>query len=65
MQPVWRPLGSGRRSILALAAVGVLLGIGAVTDAGSLGYGAYLVAFVIWMAWFVGAFVRWLSTADF
>ncbi|MWG34601.1 hypothetical protein [Halomarina oriensis] len=59
-------LGDHLRNRLALAVVtlAALVAFVIVPDV-RLQYAAALVAFTVWMAWFVAAAVDWLSRADF
>jgi hypothetical protein len=69
-QPATRALAAALdnwyRHAVALA---IAVGVVAVTHVGvsspSLRYGAYLVVFCVWMAWFVATTVDWISRADF
>ena len=55
-----------RRTLAALATVTVLLGVVYLLVPHPVAqYGAWLVVFTVWMAWFVLAGVGWLSRADF
>lgn len=58
-------LSDWRRHAVALAVVAV--GFGAAAAAGSAGayYGAGLLAFTVWMAWFVLTTIDFLRRADF
>lgn len=59
-------LGPNRRNLAALAAVGAVLGgTYALVPFRSARYGAWLVVFAIWMAWFVATAVQWIDRADF
>lgn len=59
-------LGDHRRNLSALAAVALaFLAAELVGGSPSVRYGAYLVAFAVWMAWFVLAAVDWIDRADF
>ena len=68
-----RPAETALRAALAdwrRHAVAVALVVGAFAAAELLGtpsarYGAYLVAFAVWMAWFVLTAVEWIRRADF
>ncbi|MFB6219291.1 MAG: hypothetical protein ABEH77_09005 [Halobacteriaceae archaeon] len=59
-------LGPSPRNLGALGAVAALAFVATVlVPHWSTQYGAALTAFVLWMAWFVATFVRWLDDADF
>jgi hypothetical protein len=61
-----RILGPNRRNFVALAVVGVILaGTYVFVSDPLIRYGAWLVVFTIWMAWFVLSAVEWISNADF
>lgn len=68
-----RPAGAALRAALAdwrRHAVALALVVGAFATAELLGgpsarYGAYLIAFAVWMAWFVLTAIEWLRRADF
>jgi len=54
------------RNFVALgAATGLLVVVYLVMPHPVAQYGAWLVVFTIWMAWFVETFVDWLSQADY
>jgi len=56
----------GRQTPAALAGVTALLVVAYVLVPHPIvQYGAWLVAFTVWMAWFVLTFVEWLSNADY
>lgn len=59
-------LGPTSLNLAALAVVAALVG-GAYLVASSplVRYGAWLVAFAVWMAWFVVVAREWISRADF
>ncbi|WP_137287124.1 hypothetical protein [Halorussus salinisoli] len=59
-------LGPTYRNLAALAVVVALLG-GAyfLVPHPLVQYGAWLVAFAVWMAWFVAVAREWISKADF
>ncbi|MFC7080618.1 hypothetical protein [Halorussus caseinilyticus] len=58
-------LGPTYRNLAALAVVAALLG-GAYFVANPLvRYAAWLVAFAVWMAWFVSVAREWISKANF
>jgi hypothetical protein len=58
--------GATRRNLTALGAAAVLLvGTYVVYPDPIAQYGAWLVVFTIWMAWFVLTGIEWLSKADF
>lgn len=59
-------LGPTHRNLAALAAVGALVGLAQFAASDPLvRYGAWLVAFAVWMAWFAAAAREWISKADF
>ena len=54
------------RTLTALVAVAASLGFAYVYYPHPLvKYGAWLVAFAVWMAWFVSRAAEWVSNADF
>lgn len=59
-------IGPTRRNGIAIAAIVVILTAAyGVVPHWSTRYGAWLVAFTIWMGWFLGTAARWIVTADF
>lgn len=59
-------LSFNRRNVGALAAVTLALAVGYLLLPGQVSaYGAWLVVFAVWMAWFVLAGIEWLHNADF
>jgi len=59
-------LGPTPRNLAALVAVGALLGGAYLLGSNPLvRYGAWLLAFAVWMAWFVAVAREWISRADF
>jgi hypothetical protein len=58
-------LSDWRRHALALAGVAAAFGIAALVGADGAYYGAALVAFTIWMVWFVLTAVEWIRLAEF
>lgn len=58
-------LGDWRRHAAALAVVAAAFGLAAVHGSGVAYYGAGLVAFSVWMAWFVLTCIEWVRRADF
>lgn len=61
-----RILAPTPRNVAALGAVVLLLAIGYVFVPHPLvRYGVWLLAFSIWMAWFVATAREWISNADF
>ncbi|UPV73598.1 hypothetical protein M0R89_13750 [Halorussus limi] len=59
-------LGPTYLNLAALAAVTALIGVAYVLASSPLvRYGAWLVAFAVWMAWFVAVAREWISRADF
>ena len=59
-------LGFNHRNVGALVAVTLVLGVGYVLASDPVvRYGAWLVVFAVWMAWFVLAGIEWLHNADF
>ncbi|MGM0590781.1 MAG: hypothetical protein ACQETI_03975 [Halobacteriota archaeon] len=56
----------GRRTFVALGAVGAVLALAYLAVPNEVvQYGAWLVVFSIWMAWFVFTAVEWIANADF
>lgn len=58
-------LGNHRRNLLALGVVALAFLAAELIGGSPARYGAYLVAFAVWMAWFVLAAVDWIAHADF
>lgn len=59
-------LGPTYRNLAALAVVCGILGFAYVVVPHPLvQYGAWLVVFAVWMAWFVAVAREWISRADF
>lgn len=58
-------LADWRRHALALATVVAAFGVAAVVGSSVAYYGAALVAFSVWMAWFVLTTIEWIRRADF
>ncbi|AZH25195.1 hypothetical protein [Haloplanus aerogenes] len=58
-------LSDWRRHVLALAGVVLVFGIAALVGSEGAYYGAALIAFVIWMGWFVLTAVEWIRLAEF
>ena len=59
-------LGPTPLNLAALAVVTALLGMAYLVSPPPLvRYGAWLVAFAVWMAWFVVVAREWISRADF
>lgn len=58
-------LRAWRRHAVALVLVAAAFGIAAGLDSEIAFYGAGLVAFAVWMAWFVLTAIDWISRADF
>lgn len=57
---------SGYRTLAAVVAVAALLAVAyLLVPHPMVKYGAWLVVFSIWMAWFVAAAREWISRADF
>lgn len=54
-------LGPNRRNVVTLAAVVAVLAVGQLLDHWAASYGSYLVAFSIWMIWFVLVLVEVLQ----
>lgn len=54
-----------RRNAAALVAVVGAFGVAAVVGTGPAFFAAGLVAFTVWMAWFVLTTVEWVRLADF
>lgn len=59
-------LGPTSRNLAALGVVAAVLGVAYFVASDPLvRYAAWLVAFAIWMAWFVVVAREWISRADF
>jgi hypothetical protein len=58
-------LADWRRHVAAAALVVAAFAVAGLFAAPTARYGAYLVAFAVWMAWFVLTAVEWLRRADF
>jgi len=58
-------LGDWRRNGLALAAAAVAFAAAASVGSAPAYFGAALVAFCVWMAWFVLTVIDWIGRADF
>lgn len=58
-------LNDWRRHVVALAGVAVAFGAALVVGSSEAYYGAALITFTIWMAWFVLTAVAWFRLADF
>ncbi|WP_254544295.1 hypothetical protein [Halomarina pelagica] len=58
-------LGDRRRHLVALALVAAAFGVAAVLASSVAYYAAALIAFAVWMGWFVLTAVDWLDRADF
>ncbi|UPV99646.1 hypothetical protein M0R88_14125 [Halorussus gelatinilyticus] len=58
-------LGPTSLNLAALAVVAAVLGVAYVASSPLVRYGAWLVAFAVWMAWFVVVAREWISRADF
>jgi hypothetical protein len=59
-------LGPTYRNLAAFAVVAALLGVGYfVARSPLVRYGVLLVAFAVWMGWFVAVAREWISRADF
>jgi uncharacterized membrane protein YphA (DoxX/SURF4 family) len=59
-------LGPASRNLAALVAVGGLIGGAYLLVSNPLvRYAAWLLAFAVWMAWFVVVAREWISRADF
>lgn len=54
-----------RRHAAALAVVALAFGLAAVLGSTEAYYGAALVAFSVWMVWFVLTGIEWVRRADF
>lgn len=61
-----RLLGPNRRNGVAIASVVILLTAAyGIVPHWSTQYGAWLMAFTIWMVWFIVTFAIWFKNADF
>lgn len=58
-------LRNWRRHLFAVAAVAAGFGVAGVLDSAVARYGAVLLAFSVWMLWFVLTAVDWIRHADF
>jgi len=58
-------LSDWRRHAAAVALVVAAFAVAELLAAPTARYGAYLIAFAVWMAWFVLTCVEWLRRADF
>jgi hypothetical protein len=58
-------LADWRRHAVAVALVVVAFAVAETLADPTARYGAYLVAFAVWMGWFVLTAVEWLRRADF
>jgi hypothetical protein len=58
-------LRSWRRHLLAAGVVAAGFGAAAALDSPVVRYGAVLLAFAVWMLWFVLTAVEWIRHADF
>jgi len=58
-------LGDWRRHALALAGIAAAFGSAALLDSSGAYFGAALIAFTIWMGWFVLTAVEWIRLAEF
>ena len=54
-----------RRNLLAVGAVVLVVGAATILGSPGIQYGAVLVAFTVWMAWFVLTAIDWIRRADF
>ena len=54
-----------RRHLAALALVAAAVGVASTLGSSVAYYGAALVAFSVWMAWFVLTVIEWLRHAEF
>lgn len=54
-----------RRNLSALALVALAFGLAALSASPGVQYGAALVVFTVWMAWFVLTAIDWIRRADF
>jgi uncharacterized membrane protein YdbT with pleckstrin-like domain len=54
-----------RRNLAALAVVALMFGVAALTSSAGIRYGAGLIAFTVWMAWFVLTAIDWIRRAEF
>jgi hypothetical protein len=68
-RPARRALGASlrnwRRNLLAAAAVTAGFAVAAAVDTAGAFYGAALLAFAVWMLWFVLTAVDWIRRAEF
>ena len=68
-RPAWSALRAAladwRRHAVAAALVVAAFAVAELLAAPTARYGAYLIAFAVWMAWFVLTTVEWLRRADF
>lgn len=58
-------LGDWRRHLAALALVAVAFGAATAVGSSVAYYAAALLAFAVWMAWFVLTAIEWIRHADF
>lgn len=58
-------LSHWQRHAVAVAAVAVTFGVAAASGVSGAYYGAALIAFTVWMAWFVLTTIEFLRRADF
>lgn len=54
-----------RRNLTALGIVALAFGVATLAASSGARYGALLVSFTVWMAWFVLTAIDWIRRADF
>lgn len=54
-----------RRNLTALGIVALAFGVATLAASAGARYGALLVSFTVWMAWFVLTAIDWIRRADF
>lgn len=60
-----KALHSWKRHVSALVIIFLAFGIARYTNSSMGYYGAALIAFAVWMVWFVETVVAWIRLADF
>lgn len=58
-------LGPTYRNLAALAVGGAIVAVAVLAADPLVRYAAWLIAFAVWMAWFVTVAREWISRADF